>query len=87
MVFQKSFTLVIRFAPIGIFGLVATTFAETGFESLIGYSHLLAVLLGSMLFIALVVNPIIVYVKLRTNPYPLILKCLTRIRCDRLLYT
>ena len=67
---------VIRFAPIGIFGLVATTFAETGFESLIGYSHLLAVLLGSMLFIAFVVNPIIVYAKLRTNPYPLILRCL-----------
>ena len=73
---SKIVHLVIRFAPIGIFGLVATTFAETGFESLIGYSHLLAVLLGSMLFIAFVVNPIIVYVKLRTNPYPLILKCL-----------
>jgi len=73
---SKIVHLVIRFAPIGIFGLVATTFAETGFDSLIGYSHLLAVLLGAMLFIALVVNPIIVYVKLRTNPYPLILKCL-----------
>jgi len=73
---SKIVHLVIRFAPIGIFGLVATTFAETGFESLIGYSHLLAVLLGSMLFIAFVVNPIIVYAKLRTNPYPLILKCL-----------
>ena len=73
---SKIVHLVIRFAPIGIFGLVATTFAETGFDSLIGYSHLLAVLLGAMLFIALVVNPIIVYVKLRTNPYPLILRCL-----------
>ena len=73
---SKIVHLVIRFAPIGIFGLVATTFAETGFESLISYSHLLAVLIGSMLFIAFVVNPIIVYVKLRTNPYPLILRCL-----------
>jgi serine/threonine transporter len=73
---SKIVHLVIRFAPIGIFGLVATTFADTGFESLIGYSHLLAVLLGAMLFIALVVNPIIVYVKLRTNPYPLVFQCL-----------
>lgn len=73
---SKIVTLVIRFAPIGIFGLVATTFVETGFEALIGYSHLLAVLIGSMLFITLVVNPIIVYTKLRTNPYPLIFQCL-----------
>jgi len=73
---SKIVQLVIRLAPIGIFGLVATTFAATGFDSLIGYSHLLAVLIGSMLFIALVVNPIIVYIKLGSNPYPLILQCL-----------
>lgn len=73
---SKIVNLVIRFAPIGIFGLVAATFAETGFKSLIGYSHLLAVLISSMLFIALVVNPIIVYAKLRTNPYPLVFQCL-----------
>jgi serine/threonine transporter len=73
---SKIVQLVIRLAPIGIFGLVATTFAETGFDSLIGYSHLLAVLIGSMLFIALVVNPLIVYIKLGTNPYPLVLRCL-----------
>ncbi|MEL0629007.1 serine/threonine transporter SstT [Psychromonas aquatilis] len=73
---SKIVQLVIRLAPIGIFGLVATTFAQTGFDSLIGYSHLLAVLIGSMLFIALIVNPIIVYIKLGSNPYPLILQCL-----------
>ena len=73
---SKIVQLVIRLAPIGIFGLVATTFAETGFDSLIGYSHLLAVLVGSMLFIALVVNPLIVFIKLGTNPYPLVLQCL-----------
>ncbi|GGQ28885.1 serine/threonine transporter SstT [Shewanella litoralis] len=67
---------VIRLAPIGIFGLVAATFAETGFEALAGYAQLLAVLVGAMLFIALVVNPIIVYVKIKRNPYPLVLKCL-----------
>ena len=51
---------IIRFAPLGIFGLVSSTIAETGFEALAGYMQLLAVLLGCMLFIALVVNPIIV---------------------------
>jgi len=73
---SKIVRIVIRLAPIGIFGLVATTFAQTGFDSLIGYSHLLAVLIGSMAFIALVVNPLIVYIKLGTNPYPLVLQCL-----------
>lgn len=72
----KIVHLVIRFAPLGIFGLVATTFAETGFSALLGYSHLLAVLLGCMIFIALVVNPVIVYVKIKSNPYPLIFQCL-----------
>jgi serine/threonine transporter len=72
----KIVHLVIRFAPLGIFGLVAGTFAETGFSALAGYSHLLAVLLGCMILIALVVNPIIVYVKTKSNPYPLVFKCL-----------
>lgn len=68
--------IVIRFAPIGIFGLVAGTFADTGFKALLGYSHLLVVLLGCMFFIALVVNPLIVFSKTKSNPYPLIFKCL-----------
>ncbi|KXF81758.1 serine/threonine transporter SstT [Enterovibrio coralii] len=67
---------IIKLAPIGIFGLVAKTFAETGFEALLGYAHLLSVLLASMAFIALVVNPVIVWVKTRTNPYPLVFQCL-----------
>ncbi|WP_116475492.1 serine/threonine transporter SstT [Zobellella maritima] len=67
---------VIRLAPIGIFGLVASTIAETGFEALWGYGQLLSVLLGSMLIIALVMNPLIVYLKTRRNPYPLVFKCL-----------
>lgn len=67
---------VIRFAPLGIFGLVAHTIAETGFKALASYSHLLLVLIGSMLIIALVVNPLIVFIKLRRNPYPLVFKCL-----------
>ena len=67
---------VIRLAPIGIFGLVAATIAETGFASLASYGQLLMVLVGAMLFIALVVNPIIVYIKIKRNPYPLVLRCL-----------
>ncbi len=67
---------VIQLAPFGIFGLVAKTIAETGFGALASYAHLLAVLLGSMIIIALVVNPIIVYVKTGMNPYPLVLRCL-----------
>lgn len=67
---------VISFAPLGIFGLVASTFADAGLNALLGYLHLLAVLLGCMLFIALVVNPAIVWWKIRRNPYPLVLTCL-----------
>ncbi|GAB3215061.1 serine/threonine transporter SstT [Pseudaeromonas pectinilytica] len=67
---------VIRCAPLGIFGLVASTLAESGFSALLGYAHLLVVLLGCMLFVAFVVNPLIVYWKLKRNPYPLVLTCL-----------
>jgi len=68
--------IVIRFAPIGIFGLVANTIATTGFTALAQYSHLVAVLLGAMLIIALVVNPIIVFLITKKNPYPLVFTCL-----------
>ncbi|WP_055734440.1 serine/threonine transporter SstT [Agarivorans gilvus] len=67
---------VIRLAPIGIFGLVANTIAQTGFSALVGYSQLLVVLIGSMLLIALVMNPLLVFYKIRKNPYPLVFKCL-----------
>lgn len=67
---------IIKFAPLGIFGLVAATIAETGFGALVGYAKLLTVLLGCMIFIALVVNPLIVWWKIRRNPYPLVLTCL-----------
>ncbi|MFD2180356.1 serine/threonine transporter SstT [Veronia pacifica] len=67
---------IIKLAPIGIFGLVANTFADTGTEALLGYSHLLAVLLGCMLTMALLVNPLIVFAMTRKNPYPLVFQCL-----------
>ncbi|MCC8376365.1 MULTISPECIES: serine/threonine transporter SstT [Photorhabdus] len=68
--------VVIRLAPIGIFGLVSATIAETGFGALLGYVQLLVVLLGCMLVMALIVNPLIVYWKIRRNPYPLVFACL-----------
>ncbi len=68
--------VVIRFAPLGIFGLVAAELATTGLSALNKYAHLLAVLISCMLLMAFVVNPLIVYVKLRRNPFPLVFQCL-----------
>lgn len=68
--------VVIRFAPLGAFGLIAAALAETGLDALAGYARLLAVLVGCMLLVALVVNPLIVFCKIRRNPYPLVFTCL-----------
>ncbi|WP_313088671.1 serine/threonine transporter SstT [Stutzerimonas nitrititolerans] len=68
--------VVIRFAPLGVFGLVTGTLAQSGFAVLLGYLQLLLVLVGSMLFLALVINPLIVYWQIRRNPYPLVFTCL-----------
>ena len=72
----KIVKFIIKLAPFGIFGLVAETFAQTGFASLIAYSQLLLVLVGSMLFVAFIINPIIVYIKIKSNPYPLVFTCI-----------
>ncbi len=68
--------IVIRLAPIGIFGLVAGNLADSGLSVLGGYARILTVLLSSMLIMALVVNPLIVWVKTRRNPYPIVLTAL-----------
>ncbi|GAA6173069.1 serine/threonine transporter SstT [Colwellia sp. KU-HH00111] len=68
--------IVIRFAPVGIFGLVANTIATTGFSALWEYSHLVLVLLSAMFIIALLVNPLIVFLITKKNPYPLVFMCL-----------
>jgi serine/threonine transporter len=69
-------TLVIRLAPLGIFGLVAGTLAESGVQALLNYAQLLGVIVGCMLFVALVSNPLLVYLATRQNPYPLVFTCL-----------
>jgi serine/threonine transporter len=68
--------IVIRLAPIGIFGLVAGNLADSGLGALGGYARILTVLLSSMLIMALVINPLIVWVKTRRNPYPIVLTAL-----------
>ena len=68
----KVVQLVIRFAPFGIMGLVADSIATSGIETLLGYAKLLAVLLGAFFSVALIMNPLIVFFKLKINPYPLV---------------
>ena len=72
----SDFYVIITFAPIGVFGLVAQTLADKGLVALGGYAQLLSVLIGAMLFVAFVVNPILVFWKIRRNPYPLVWTCL-----------
>lgn len=78
--FSSAITTVVRWviwtAPLGILGLVANTIAQTGFAALASYSQLLILLVGSMLFIALIANPVIVFAMTRKNPYPLVMQCL-----------
>lgn len=67
---------VIQLAPFGIFGLVSDSISRNGIEALIGYGKLLVLLIGCMFFVAFIVNPIIVFLKIRENPYPLVFTCL-----------
>ncbi len=68
--------IVIRFAPLGIFGLVAGNLAEAGLSVLGGYVQILTVLIGAMIIVALVINPAIVWFMTRRNPYPLVFTAL-----------
>ena len=68
--------VVIRLAPLGIFGLVAGNLAKFGFEALEGYARILVVLLGCMLAVALIINPLIVWLRIRRNPYPIVFTAL-----------
>lgn len=68
--------IVISFAPLGIFGLVVATFAQAGLDTLTNYAHLILVLVATMAFVALIINPILVAIVMKKNPYPLVFKCL-----------
>ncbi|WP_099877721.1 serine/threonine transporter SstT [Streptococcus suis] len=67
---------IIGLAPFGIMGLVFDTIANNGLTALKDYGLLLLLLVGSMIFVALVVNPLIAFMVMRKNPYPLVLECL-----------
>ena len=67
---------IIRFAPLGVMGLVFDSIAVSGLSTLLEYGKLIVLLVGTMFFDALIINPIMVYVGIRENPYPLVLKCL-----------
>ena len=73
---SSSIKLVINCAPFGILGLVFDTVASTGLSAFASYMHVILVLVCCMFFVALVVNPIIVFICTRENPYPLVFKCL-----------
>lgn len=67
---------IINCAPFGVLGLVFTTISQQGIDSLLSYGKLIVLLVGTMAFVAFVVNPIIVFIGIRKNPFPLVLKCL-----------
>ena len=67
---------VIRFAPFGIMGLVADAVGTNGTDAIVSYLHLLAVLLGAFFSVALIMNPIIVWLHIRRNPFPLVITTL-----------
>src|SRR5690606_11951042 len=66
---------VIRLAPVGIFGLVCVTVATTGLSALAGYASLAGLLVACMLVMALLVNPLLVFLLIQRNPYPIVFKC------------
>lgn len=71
--FTRVVQSVIALAPIGIFGLVSSTLATSGFDALWNYGRLLAIMVVCMLIVTFVINPLIAYTALRRNPYPLLM--------------
>ena len=74
--FSKIVGWVIEFAPIGIMGIMFTNISTNGVAIFVDYGKLILLLVGTMLFTAFVINPVIVAVLLKKNPYPLVFKCL-----------
>lgn len=75
-VVSKAVFWIIQLAPFGIMGLVFSAVSENGLEIFVDYGHLLVVLVGCMFAMALIVNPLITFLFLHRNPYPLVWKCL-----------
>ena len=73
---SKIVEWIINLAPFGIMGLVFKTISDKGITSLANYGILLGLLIATMAFVALVINPLIAFFFMRENPYPLVFKCL-----------
>lgn len=73
---SKIVEWIINLAPFGIMGLVFKTISNKGITSLANYGILLGLLIATMAFVALVINPLIAFLFMRKNPYPLVFKCL-----------
>ncbi len=73
---SKIVEWIINLAPFGILGLVFKTISDQGIASLANYGILLGLLIATMVFVALVVNPLIAFLFIKRNPYPLVWKCL-----------
>jgi serine/threonine transporter sstT len=73
---SKIVEWIINLAPFGIMGLVFKTISDKGITSLANYGILLGLLIATMVFVALVINPLIAFFFMRRNPYPLVFKCL-----------
>ena len=73
---SKIVEWIINLAPFGIMGLVFKTISDKGITSLANYGILLGLLIATMVFVALVINPLIAFLFMRKNPYPLVFKCL-----------
>lgn len=67
---------VIQLAPIGVMGLVFSAVSELGMDIFVDYGRLILLLVGCMLFTSLVINPFLVFLFLKKNPYPLVFRCL-----------
>ncbi len=72
----KIVRVVIRFAPVGIFGLVAGNLAAAGLGALAAYARILTVLISTMIIVALIINPLLVWIRTRRNPYPIVFTAL-----------
>ena len=73
---SKIVEWIINLAPFGILGLVFKTISDQGIASLANYGILLGLLIATMIFVALVINPLIAFLFIKRNPYPLVWKCL-----------
>ena len=75
-VFSKIVYFIIQFAPIGVMGLVFTSVCESGLSIFSQYGELILLIVGCILIMAFIINPLISALLLKRNPFPLVFTCL-----------